>query len=154
MDTANALAEGAYSMSAKRAAQRLAAMCMRFILDHLDDVTDSGEIVRLPEENLLAVLRSEQLRVKGEGDILKMAIRWVQHDVKARAESLDRIRPLIRWPNIPQPLLTEFSSNALIESQRADVERAVVAAAAKKTAEDAEAAENAFVNAQAISTTP
>jgi hypothetical protein len=151
MDTAGAAADEARSQPAKRAAQRLAALCMRYILDHLDEVTQSGEIVRLPEESLLVILKSEQLRVRSEGDILKLAISWVQYDVKARASALDQIRPLIRWPNIPQPLMYEYSNNALLEAQRADVEReraVAAAAAAKKAAEAAEEVERTFSKKQ------
>lgn len=148
MEMAGAAVVGARSTQEKRAAQRLVALCMRYILENLDDVVHSGEIVRLPEENLLVILKSEQLRVVSEGDILKLAIRWVQHDVENRACALERIRPLIRWPNIPHSLMQEYSYNALREAQQADSEReraAATAAAANKAAELAEAVENTFV---------
>ncbi len=148
MDTAGKAVVGARSMPEKRAAQRLVALCMRYILENLDDVVHSGEIVRIPEENLLVILKSEQLRVVSEGDILKLAISWVQHDVENRACALERIRPLIRWPNIPHLLMQEYSYSALREAQQADADReraAATAAAAKQAAELAEAVENTFV---------
>lgn len=147
METAGTAVIGARSMQEKRAAQRLVALCMRFILGNLDDVVRSGEIVRLPEENLLVILKSEQLRVVSEGDILKLAISWVQHDVKNRASALERIRLLIRWPNIPHSLMQEYSNSALRESQQADAEReraAATAAAAQQAAKLAEAVEKTF----------
>ena len=149
METAGTAVIGARSMQEKRAAQRLAALCMRYILGNLDDVVHSGEIVRLPEENLLVILKSEQLRVVSEGDILKLAISWVQHDVKNRVSALDRIRLLIRWPNIPHSLMQEYSKAALRESQQADAEReraAATAAAAQKAAKLAEAVEKTFMH--------
>jgi len=72
-----------------------------FILQHFSAVVESDEFLQLPLEVLLRFLRSNELHIDAEYEVLDAAVHWLDFDAAARRRSVYDVMATVRFPLIP-----------------------------------------------------
>lgn len=80
--------------------QDLFNCCQRYILHHFSEVISTEEYVTMPEYLLVDLLKSEELRVQSEEEVLDAVLKWIKYERETRSllTVLQHVRlPLIKW---------------------------------------------------------
>lgn len=85
-----------------------------FILEHFEDLWENDEFVRLDFDNLLTVLKNDDLKVSQEETVCQAALRWIKAD-ETRKNKVGEIFPHLRLALVGLDfLLDEVYSNPLV----------------------------------------
>lgn len=85
-----------------------------FILDHFEEVWENDEFVKLSLEDLLTIIKDDDLRVSQEELTCQAALRWIRAD-ETRQTKVGEIVPHLRLSQVGLDfLLDEIYSNPLI----------------------------------------
>lgn len=95
--------------------QDLFNCCQRYILYHFTEVIATDEYVTMPEYLLVDLLKSEELRVQSEEEVLDAVLKWInfQRETCNLFTVLQHVRlPLIKWKVLSKkifddPLITK-----------------------------------------------
>ena len=98
--------------------QDLFNCCQRYILHHFSEVISTEEYVTMPEYLLVDLLKSEELRVRSEEEVLDAVLKWIKYERETRSllTVLQHVRlPLIKWKILSKkifgdPLIAEDPS--------------------------------------------
>lgn len=82
----------------------------RYTLENFQEVAKTEEFLNMPPSFLIELIRSEDLIVKTEEEVLDCVLRWFRHDELARRDSVASVLqyvklPLISWTSLCEKLL-------------------------------------------------
>ncbi|XP_065896611.1 kelch-like protein 20 [Dysidea avara] len=90
--------------------QDLFNCCQRYILHHFSDIVSTDEYVNMPEYLLVDLLRSDELHVHKEDEVLDAVLKWFRSDQDNRNLStvLQLVRlPLIKWKVLSKKIFSD-----------------------------------------------
>lgn len=90
--------------------QDLFNCCQRYILHHFTDIVSTDDYVNMPEYLLVDLLRSDELHVHKEDEVLDAVIKWQKSDRDTRSLSsvLQHVRfPLIKWKVLSKKIFSD-----------------------------------------------
>ena len=87
----------------------------RCALENFSEVAQSEEFLTTPASYLIELIRSEDLNVRSEGEVLDCVLRWFRNDEQARENNIHLILQHVKFPLIPWETLSEkiFSHHSL-----------------------------------------
>lgn len=91
--------------------------CEKFIQQHFHDVSLSEEFFNLPFQELLDLIKRDELFVTSEEQVFEAVIRWVKKDPELRKEHLPLLLSKVRMPLLsPQYLTDKVAKEELIRT--------------------------------------
>uniref|UniRef100_A0A8V1AG76 Kelch repeat and BTB domain containing 12 n=1 Tax=Gallus gallus TaxID=9031 RepID=A0A8V1AG76_CHICK len=99
MDASNCV--GIYYFANHIGAEDLCDQAKRYLYQHFAEVSLQEEILEIEVQQLLALIKSDDLNVSREESILDLVIRWVNHSRKSRAEHLIKLLKEVRLMDLP-----------------------------------------------------
>ena len=79
----------------------------RFTLENFQEVAKTEEFLNMPPSYLIELIKSEDLVVKVEEDVLDCVLSWFKHDELTRRDNVSSVLKYVKLPLIPWPLLCE-----------------------------------------------
>ena len=79
----------------------------RYALENFRKVTKFEEFLTAPTSLLTNLIKSEQLRVKSEDEVLDCVLKWYKHDELSRINDLTSILQHVKLPLIPWEVISE-----------------------------------------------
>ncbi|XP_071799254.1 actin-binding protein IPP-like [Asterias amurensis] len=86
----------------------LAATCLAFACAYFAQVSELDEFLELSLEDIMTLLRSEELRVDREFEVFQAAMRWILHSPSERRKNLVQVLEPVRFPIISQHQLFDY----------------------------------------------
>uniref|UniRef100_A0A8V1AKB6 Kelch repeat and BTB domain containing 12 n=1 Tax=Gallus gallus TaxID=9031 RepID=A0A8V1AKB6_CHICK len=105
MDASNCV--GIYYFANHIGAEDLCDQAKRYLYQHFAEVSLQEEILEIEVQQLLALIKSDDLNVSREESILDLVIRWVNHSRKSRAEHLIKLLKEVRLVLVSPSFLME-----------------------------------------------
>ncbi|XP_076462574.1 actin-binding protein IPP-like isoform X2 [Babylonia areolata] len=93
---------GIYVLGELHQLQEVQDASERYLEQHFLQVVGEEEFRSLEWRQLVHFLHSELLQVDCEGQVLRAALRWLQHDMHARLPQVGDVLKPVRFPLIPQ----------------------------------------------------
>ena len=95
----------------------------RFALENFNDVRRTEEYFGTPASVLMELVRSENLRIHSEEEVLESVMLWYRHDQQGRLKDMTSLLrhvklPLIPWNILSDQLLADHALSADPECQR------------------------------------
>ncbi len=95
----------------------------RFALDNFNEVRRTEEYLSTPASVLIELVKSENLRIHSEEEVLESVMHWYRHDQQARLKDMPKLLrhvklPLIPWSTLSDTLLTDHALSAHSEFQQ------------------------------------
>ncbi|VDD82029.1 unnamed protein product [Mesocestoides corti] len=95
----------------------LLKMADRFVHQNFLEVVESEEFRLLPVSQLIELLSSDDLSVRGEEQVYLAVMRWLQHDLTSRQKHLPLLLQHVRLPLLtPKFLVDVVGASALVRS--------------------------------------
>lgn len=89
----------------------------RYALENFADVAQTEEFLNIPPPMLMEFIKSEDLNVKSEEEVLDCVLPWLNHDQLARRNVIHSVLQYVKLPLIPWQLLCDkLLSNDFISS--------------------------------------
>lgn len=87
----------------------------RFALDNFHEVWKTEEFLSTPPSLLQELIRSENLHVTSEEEVLECVLLWYKHDAQTRLSTVKALLHSVKLPLIPWPMLSDtlLSDSAL-----------------------------------------
>lgn len=105
LDTENCL--GIASFAERYGCANLHEVSWQFALTNFVEVAESEEFLTVHPQDLINILKSEDLNVRSEEDVLDFVLRWYQHDQLTRVDTIASVLQYVKLPLIPWQLLQE-----------------------------------------------
>ena len=105
IDTENCL--GLISFADMHGFQNLYEKSWRYALDNFRKVTRCEEFLAAPTSLITSLIKSEQLSVKSEDEVLDCVLKWYKHDKLSRVDDLISILQHVKLPLIPWEVISE-----------------------------------------------
>ncbi|XP_003210154.2 kelch repeat and BTB domain-containing protein 12 isoform X1 [Meleagris gallopavo] len=105
MDASNCV--GIYYFANHIGAEDLCDQAKRYLYQHFAEVSLQEEILEIEVQQLLTLIKSDDLNVSREESILDLVIRWVNHSRKSRAEHLIKLLKEVRLVLVSPSFLME-----------------------------------------------
>ena len=96
IDSSNCL--DIFELGKKYELQEVSLRAHKEILDHFKDVVMTDGFLTLTEEDLIQLLKDDELNAEDEDAVFMSVVRWVKADLEERKEAFIRIAHLIRFP--------------------------------------------------------
>ncbi|XP_053576806.1 kelch repeat and BTB domain-containing protein 12 isoform X2 [Bombina bombina] len=94
MDVSNCL--GIYYFAKQISAEELSEKSKKYLYQHFTEVSLHDEILEVELDQLVGMIRSDDLNVSREESILDLVLRWVNYDRNARAQNLTELLKQVR----------------------------------------------------------
>ncbi|XP_003217775.2 kelch repeat and BTB domain-containing protein 12 [Anolis carolinensis] len=108
MDTSNCV--GIYYFAKHIGAEELSDQARKYLYQHFAEVSLQDEILEIEAQQLLSLIRSDDLNVSREDNILDLVLRWVNHSRRLRGDHLLELLKQVR--------LTLVSPSFLVEARK------------------------------------
>ncbi|XP_025052606.1 kelch repeat and BTB domain-containing protein 12 isoform X4 [Alligator sinensis] len=105
MDSSNCV--GIYYFAKHIGAEDLSDQARRYLYRHFAEVSLQEEILEIEAQQLLSLIRSDDLNVSREENILDLVLRWVNHSRKSRSEHLIELLKQVRLVLVSPSFLVE-----------------------------------------------
>ncbi|XP_019392387.1 PREDICTED: kelch repeat and BTB domain-containing protein 12 [Crocodylus porosus] len=105
MDASNCV--GIYYFAKHIGAEDLSDQARRYLYRHFAEVSLQEEILEIEAQQLLNLIRSDDLNVSREESILDLVLRWVNHSQKSRSEHLIELLKQVRLVLVSPSFLVE-----------------------------------------------
>ncbi|KGL84578.1 Kelch repeat and BTB domain-containing protein 12, partial [Tinamus guttatus] len=105
MDASNCV--GIYYFAKQIGAEDLSDQAGKYLYQHFAEVSLQEEILEIEVQQLLALIKSDDLNVSREESILDLVIRWVNHSRKARVGHLIELLQQVRLVLVSPSFLVE-----------------------------------------------
>ncbi|XP_019360488.1 PREDICTED: kelch repeat and BTB domain-containing protein 12 [Gavialis gangeticus] len=105
MDASNCV--GIYYFAKHIGAEDLSDQARRYLYRHFAEVSLQEEILEIEAQQLLSLIRSDDLNVSREESILDLVLRWVNHSRKSRSEHLIELLEQVRLVLVSPSFLVE-----------------------------------------------
>ena len=79
----------------------------RYALDNFRKVTRCEEFLAAPTSLIMSLIKSEQLGVKSEDEVLDCVLKWYRHDELSRVDALISVLQHVKLPLIPWEVISE-----------------------------------------------
>lgn len=87
---------------------RLKETAHDFIMQHFMEVSKCDEFLRLTVDQLVVLLKNDEINVQNEEDVFHTLMDWVKCDVKGRKRSLVRLLECVRFQHIKDSVSIPF----------------------------------------------
>lgn len=98
---------GIHSFADMYSCEDLKNVAQRFIYQHFPEVIQTEEFFLTPEQDVVRLLRSDQLQVDNEVEVYEAAISWLTYDLKNRGHCCCSILQQIRFALLDKDYLIE-----------------------------------------------
>ncbi|KAH0630164.1 hypothetical protein JD844_012850 [Phrynosoma platyrhinos] len=105
MDASNCV--GIYYFAKHIGAEELSDQARKYLYQHFAEVSLHEEILEIEAQQLLSLIRSDDLNVSREDSILDLVLRWVNHSRKLRADHLIELLKQVRLALVSPSFLVE-----------------------------------------------
>ncbi|XP_066472316.1 kelch repeat and BTB domain-containing protein 12 [Tiliqua scincoides] len=105
MDASNCV--GIYYFAKHIGAEELSDQARKYLYQHFAEVSLHEEILEIEAQQLLSLIRSDDLNVSREESILDLVLRWVNHSRKVRADHLIELLKQVRLVLVSPSFLVE-----------------------------------------------
>ncbi|KAJ7316901.1 hypothetical protein JRQ81_003063 [Phrynocephalus forsythii] len=105
MDASNCV--GIYYFGKHIGAEELSDQARKYLYRHFAEVSLHEEILEIEAQQLLSLIRSDDLNVSREDSILDLVLRWVNHSKKLRADHLLELLKQVRLALVSPSFLVE-----------------------------------------------
>ncbi|XP_054072275.1 kelch repeat and BTB domain-containing protein 12 isoform X2 [Rissa tridactyla] len=105
MDASNCV--GIYYFANHIGAEDLSDQARKYLYHHFAEVSLQEEILEIEFQQLLTLIKSDDLNISREESILDLVIRWVKHSRKSRAEHLIELLKQVRLVLVSPSFLVE-----------------------------------------------
>lgn len=105
MDASNCV--GIYYFAKHIGAEELSDQARKYLYQHFAEVSLHEEILEIEAQQLLSLIRSDDLNVSREESILDLVLRWVNHCRKVRADHLIELLKQVRLVLVSPSFLVE-----------------------------------------------
>ncbi|KAK2529483.1 Kbtbd12 [Columba guinea] len=105
MDASNCV--GIYQFANHISAEDLSDQARKYLYQHFAEVSLQEEILEIEFQQLLTLIKSDDLNISREESILDLVIRWVKHSRKSRAEHLIELLKQVRLVLVSPSFLVE-----------------------------------------------
>ncbi|KAM4721122.1 kelch repeat and BTB domain-containing protein 12 [Rhinophrynus dorsalis] len=105
MDASNCV--GIYYFAKHICAEELEDKCKRYLYQHFSEVGLHEEILEVDFEQLMGMIKSDDLNVSREESILDLVLRWVNHERNARTQHLIALLKQVRLLLVSPSFLRE-----------------------------------------------
>nr|XP_020667169.1 kelch repeat and BTB domain-containing protein 12 isoform X1 [Pogona vitticeps] len=105
MDASNCV--GIYYFAKHIGAEELSDQARKYLYQHFAEVSLHEEILEIEAQQLLILIRSDDLNVSREDSILDLVLRWVNHSRKLRADYLLELLKQVRLALVSPSFLVE-----------------------------------------------
>ncbi|XP_057273499.1 kelch repeat and BTB domain-containing protein 12 [Pezoporus wallicus] len=113
MDASNCV--GIYYFASHIGAEDLSDQARKYLYQHFAEVSLQEEILEIEFQQLLTLIKSDDLNISREENILDLVIRWVKHSRKSREEHLIELLKQVRLVLVsPSFLLEARKRNTMI----------------------------------------
>ncbi|XP_010183335.1 PREDICTED: kelch repeat and BTB domain-containing protein 12 [Mesitornis unicolor] len=113
MDASNCV--GIYYFASHIGAEDLSDQARKYLYQHFAEVSLQEEILEVEFQQLLTLIKSDDLNISREESILDLVIRWVKHSRKSRAGHLPELLKQVRLALVsPSFLLEARKRNTMI----------------------------------------
>lgn len=79
----------------------------RFIYQHFQEVVGTEEFFLMPEQDVVDLLKSDQLQVDGEEEVYEAAISWLKYDLRNRSHCCCSVLENVRFALLGKDYLLE-----------------------------------------------
>ena len=95
---------------------------LRYALEHFNETSHSDEFLSAPVTTLREIIRSEDVYVQREEEVLDAVMRWFRHDEISRVEETTTLLqfvklPLIPWKTIKECIISDERLSSYPETQ-------------------------------------
>ncbi|XP_013910197.1 PREDICTED: kelch repeat and BTB domain-containing protein 12 [Thamnophis sirtalis] len=98
---------GIYYFAKHIGAEELSERARKYLYQHFTEVSQQEEILEVEAQQLLSLIRSDDLNVSREESILDLVLRWVNHSRKLRADHLIELLKQVRLVLVSPSFLVE-----------------------------------------------
>ncbi|KAF7249747.1 Kelch repeat and BTB domain-containing protein 12 [Varanus komodoensis] len=105
MDASNCV--GIYYFAKHIGAEELSDQARKYLYQHFAEASLHEEILEIEVQQLLSLIRSDDLNVSREESILDLVLRWVNHSRKQRADHLTELLKQVRLVLVSPSFLVE-----------------------------------------------
>uniref|UniRef100_A0A8B9M4C9 Kelch repeat and BTB domain containing 12 n=1 Tax=Accipiter nisus TaxID=211598 RepID=A0A8B9M4C9_9AVES len=105
MDASNCV--GIYYFANHIGAEDLSDQARKYLYQHFAEVSLQEEILEIEFQQLLSLIKSDDLNISREESILDLVIRWVKHSRKSRVEHLIELLKQVRLVLVSPSFLVE-----------------------------------------------
>lgn len=112
LDAANCL--GILHLSKKYSCKGLSSASQSFLNKHFKAVAKSDEILKLDAKQLKALIKSDDLHIDCEFEMLQLIMKWVNQDPENNRKWLSHLIPAVKLSFIPPKQLMEISKLSFI----------------------------------------
>ncbi|KAM3846454.1 kelch repeat and BTB domain-containing protein 12 [Vipera latastei] len=98
---------GIYYFAKQIGAEELSERARKYLYQHFTEVSQHEEILEIEAQQLLSLIRSDDLNVSREESILDLVLRWVNHSQKLRADHLIELLKQVRLVLVSPSFLVE-----------------------------------------------
>nr|XP_003217775.1 PREDICTED: kelch repeat and BTB domain-containing protein 12 [Anolis carolinensis] len=105
MDTSNCV--GIYYFAKHIGAEELSDQARKYLYQHFAEVSLQDEILEIEAQQLLSLIRSDDLNVSREDNILDLVLRWVNHSRRLRGDHLLELLKQVRLTLVCPSFLVE-----------------------------------------------
>ncbi len=95
---------------------------LQFALSNFTEVAESDEFLAAQPQEIINLLKSEDVSVRSEEEVLDFILRWFRHDQLTRLTSISSVLqyvklPLIPWQQLNEKILSDDQLSAIPECQ-------------------------------------
>ncbi|XP_054754399.1 kelch-like protein 17 [Lytechinus pictus] len=105
LDASNCL--GIHSFADMYSCRDLENASRRFIYQHFQEVVGTEEFFLMPEQDVVDLLKSDQLQVDGEEEVYEAAISWLNYDLRNRSHCCCSVLENVRFALLGKDYLLE-----------------------------------------------
>ncbi|XP_038056677.1 actin-binding protein IPP-like [Patiria miniata] len=99
---------GILRFARSHACDDLAATCLAYACAYFAQVSKMEEFLDVDVDDIMSLLKSEELRVDNEFEVFQAAMSWILHSPSDRRKTLVRVLEPVRFPIISQHQLFEY----------------------------------------------
>jgi hypothetical protein len=94
----------------------LSRKAFKYVLYYFQDIQQTNEFLNLDYDDVLAIIKDNNLRTPNEESVCEAVFRWLNHDLDNRKQYIDKIMEHIRLPLMqPEYLLETLDTNTLVK---------------------------------------
>jgi hypothetical protein len=98
--------------------QKLHSQVLTYVHKHFGECAATPAFLCLATSSVASLLESDKLQVQSEEVVLSALRRWYEHDMNVRAEALEQLVPLVRFPLLTAKEQLQLSSEPLLLALR------------------------------------
>ena len=106
---------GIWNIAKAHNCTKLATKSFATLLENFHQVSSSLDFLKLEVEELLCIVKADELRVPFEEDVCDAVVSWLKHDVTRRKQHLPRLLEALRLPLVSSDYLFSLTEDEMLD---------------------------------------